>query len=571
MKDRTTREQFLARKGALWTERQSWVSHWQEISQYLLPRTGRFLTAATQVNRGDKRHNNIYDSEATYAHGVLTAGLMAGTSSPARPWFRLATPDRDLNEVQSVKLWLDETANAMRDVFARSNTYRALHTLYEELAAYGTGVNVVVPNFHRVIHNYPLTAGQYAITTNEFDEVDTLYREIEMTVAQIVGRFVKQPNGSMDWSIASAFIKNAWDGGRALDAWVPVIHAVEPRREREANRRDSKNMPFRSVYFETGGNEDKFLSDSGYRKFPALCPRWRTSGGDIYGSSPAMDTLGDIKQLQHQQLRKAQGIDYMTKPPLQAPTSMKNVDINTLPGGVSYVDAASPQTGLRSAFEVQLDLSHLLADIQDVRQRISRNFYVDLFLMLANDDRSDITAREIAERHEEKMLMLGPVLERLQDELHKPLVDIAFDSLIQANALPTPPDELRGVDLNVEFISVLAQAQRAVGTSSVDRLLGTVSAIAAVKPDIVDKIDTDELVDRYADMLGVPPQLIVANEQVAIVRKQRQQAAAAMAKAQVVEQGAAAAKNLSQADTEGKNALTDLTSQFSGYAIPQGA
>jgi hypothetical protein len=138
-----------------------------------------------------------------------------------------------------------------------------------------------------------------------------------------------------------------------------------------------------------------------------------------------MEALGDVKQLQHGQLRKAQAVDYMVKPPLQIPTAMKNMPLATLPGGAMYVDQNHPHGGIRSAFDVKLDVSHQLEDIRDVRERINQTFYVDLFLMLAQAEQGGqpITAREVAEKHEEKLLMLGPVLERLHNELLKPKID----------------------------------------------------------------------------------------------------------------------------------------------------
>lgn len=528
-----TRSQYLSRWGALKNERASWMPTWQEINRYLLPETGRFLSA--DRNRGERRDNNIYDSEGTYALGVLAAGMMAGMNSPERQWFRLATPDPALNERHGVKVWLEAVASRMRDVFSRTNTYRALHSVYEELGGYGTAACIIVHDWQRIMHSYPLTIGQYAIATNEFDEVDTLYREFEMTVAQVVGQFVRQPDGSMDWRNVSATVKNLHDQGKLYDAWVPVLHLIEPRRERDARSAEARHMPFKSCYMEMGGEGGKLLRESGFQRFPALCPRWATSGGDIYGRSPGRVTLGDIKELQHAQWRKAQGIDYLVKPPLQAPTSLKEMDINLLPGGVSYADGPI-SAGIRPAWETRIDLGHLLNDINDVRRRIGRNFYVDLFLMLANDNRSNITAREIAERHEEKMLMLGPVLERLHDEMLKPLIDIAFERMMEARLVPPPPQELQGMDLKVEFVSVLAQAQRAVGTSGFDRLIGTVASVAQLKPEVLDKIDGDRFVDQYADLLGVDPQVIVANEDVALIRQQRAQQQAMLAQAQAMQQ-----------------------------------
>jgi hypothetical protein len=281
-----------------------------------------------------------------------------------------------------------------------------------------------------------------------------------------------------------------------------------------------------------------------------------------------MEALGDIKQLQHEQLRKAQAIDYQTKPPLQVSAGMKNRDVDTLPGGITFVDGASQ--GIRSAFEVNLNLNYLLQDIQDVRERVRGAFYADLFLMLATQPNTRMTATEVAERHEEKLLMLGPVLERLHNELLDPLIDITFTRMVQSGMLPPAPEELQGMDLNVEFVSMLAQAQRAIGTNAVDRFVGNLGSIAQMKPDILDKFDSDQWADIYADMLGVDPSLIIADKEVAVLRQARNQAMAAKEQAAAMEQQSKTVRNMAAAPTGNQNALTDVMNMFSGYGSPSG-
>ena len=554
MAELSKRKLLLSRWGQLYNERSSWMAHWKEISDSLLPRSGRFFVE--DRNKGGKRHNNIYDSTGTRALRILAAGMMAGMTSPARPWFRLTTSDPQLDESAAVKAWLADVTRLMQMVFSKSNTYRALHSMYEELGAFGTGSSIVLADFDSVIHHYPLTTGEFAMAADHRGQVNTLFREFQVTVGQMVREFGR--------SNCSPTVQSLFDQGN-LETWVTITHAIEPRADREPGKRDDRNMAWKSVYFEHGGNEDQLLRESGFKEFPALCPRWATSGGDIYGNSPAMEALGDIKQLQHEQLRKAQGIDYKTKPPLQAPSSMKSRDVDTLPGGVSFVDAASPTGGIRTAFEVNIDLSHLLADIQDVRERIKGSFYADLFLMLANNTNTNMTATEVAERHEEKLLMLGPVLERLHNEILDPLIEMTFSRMVEANIVPPPPDELQGMELNVEFVSMLAQAQRAIATDSVDRFVGNLGAVAGIKPEVLDKFDADRWADAYADMLGVDPELIVPGDKVALIRQSRAEAAQQQAQQETMAQGAKTARDLAASDTGGQNALTDVTRAFAGY------
>jgi hypothetical protein len=548
----------LARWTALKSERSSWISHWRDISDNLLPRSGRYFQ--DDRNKGTKRHNSILDSTGTKALRVLAAGMMAGMTSPARPWFRLQTSDAELNKAPAVQQWLADVSRLMLEAFASGNTYRALHAGYEELGAFGTWSNIVLDDVETIIHHYPLTIGEYAIAADFRGVVDTVYREFQVTVGQMVGEFGRDR--------CSQTVRNLYDRG-SLDAWVPIIHGIEPRRSRDPKKLNAQNMAWASCYIEPGSErEGGILRESGFKRFPALCARWNAVGGDIYGYSPGMDALGDIRQLQHQQLRKAQAIDYQVRPPVTVPTSMKHAEVDLLPGGVSYVDNPGQAGGVRSAYEVNLRLDYLLADMQDVRQRINGAFNADLFLMLANSTNSSMTATEVAERHEEKLLMLGPVLERLHGELLDPLIESTFDRLVAAGVVPPAPKELEDHELKVEFVSMLAQAQRAIGVNSMDRFVGAIGVVAGVKPEVLDRFDADQWAERYAERLGVDPELIVASDKVAVIRDQRAKAQAQAMQAAQAEQMAGAAQKLgtvSTGDGSADNMANSAVAAFSGY------
>jgi hypothetical protein len=246
---------------------------------------------------------------------------------------------------------------------------------------------------------------------------------------------------------------------------------------------------------------------------------------------------------------------------------MKNRDVESLPGGISYYDGQT--AGIKTAFEVNLNLQHLVMDIQDVRERVRGGFYADLFLMLANATDTRMTATEVAERHEEKLLMLGPVLERLHNELLDPMIDMTFTRMLEAGLVPTPPQELQGMELNVEFVSMLAQAQRAIGTNSVDRYVANLGQVAQFKPDVLDKFDSDAWADAYSDMLGVDPKLIVPSDKVALLREARGKAEAARAQMEAAKTMSESARNLGTVQTgPDSNAAMDIMGQFSGYNSP---
>jgi hypothetical protein len=545
------RQLAAQRKSALVNDRSAWMPMWQDISLHQQPRCGRFLVSKTTA---PPEFNRIYDNTAVSASRTLAAGMMSFATSPARPWFRLTLTDRDLVERPAVKTWLHRTGVLLREVFARSNTYRALHQGYEELGLFGTWATLITGDFNTVIHHHPMTIGEFSLSTDDKGRVDTFCREFQMTVGQMVQRFGRNN--------CSQSVRNLWDRHN-LDARVTVSHLIEPRKERDQTLRDSRNMAWADLYFEPAkDNIDELLAESGHKRFPVLAPRWQVTGSDVYGTSPGMEAQGDVRQLQFEQLRKGQAIDYQVNPPLAVPLEYKDQGSSRLPGGIMYVGSGGPNAGIRSAFEVNLNLQHLLGDIEDVRQRIKGAYYADMFLMMANDMREGMTATEVAQRQEEKLLMLGPVTERLDNELNTPLIDIAFDYCDEAGILPPIPPELEGVAINVEYISVLAQAQRAVSAQGMDRLLGTIGNLAALRPEVADKIDFDQAVDDYADMYGVNPEIVVSDDDVAAIRDDRAKQLQAQQMAAAAPVAVDAAHTASQIDP---TAMRDVMDMFSGY------
>lgn len=565
-RDPYLRQDYLWRRwGALKTERASWDSHAKELSQFLLPRSSRFTTSET--NQGGSKHNKIYDNTGLRAVRILAAGMMSGLTSPARPWFRLKHQDDDLMEYEPVKLWCSDVTRKILQVFGKSNIYRTLHQGYTELGVFGTHSSLVLPDDQTVIHSTALTWGEYAIATDAKGRVDTLYREFRMTATAMVREFGLEN--------CSPPVQRAYNHGQ-LDTWFDVVHAIEPNLDRDPRLLDNRNMAFRSCYFEQGQQvKGKYLRESGFKRFRGLCPRWQVTGQDVYGESPGMEALGDTKQLQHEQFRKAQGIDYMTKPPIGLPTGMKGTEIDTLPGGVSYFDQAGGGIGgQRQLFDVNLNLEHLLADIQDIRGRINSAYYADLFMMIASMDQGGdkMTATEVAERHEEKLLMLGPVLERQHNENIEPLIDMTFEQLFEAGELPPIPPELEGQPLETELLGILAQAQRAVQTGGIDRFLTGAGNMASLgKPEVMDKINGDAVVEIYGDALGIDPRVLNDDREVEKIRGARAQAAAEAQKNAQAMDAMDAAGSLGQVATQGgaSNAGADVIGMFSGYQSPQ--
>lgn len=554
MKNETLKEQLTKQLAQLEQERTTFEPHWRELSDFIIPRGSRFLTS--EANRGDRRNTKIVDPTATMANRTLSSGMMSGITSPARPWFKLATPDPEMMDYGPVKLWLETVQNRMNDMFNKSNLYQSLPIIYSSLGTFGTGALAVLEDDEDVIRTMPFPVGSYYIANSPRLSVDTCFRKFSMTVRQLVREF--------GLNNVSSSTKSAFENG-TYEKWVDVVHAVYPNMNRETGKMNAKNKAFRSVYFEVGGDNDKVLRESGYDEFPIMAPRWEVNGEDVYGSScPGMIALGQVKALQLEQRRKAQQIDKQTNPPMIGPTSLKTQRVSLLPGDITYVDQVTGAEGLRPAYMVNPNLGDLLGDIQDTRQLINSAYFVDLFMMLQNVNTRSMPVEAVIEMKEEKLLMLGPVLERLNDEFLDPLIDRAFSMMARKNMLPPPPDVMQGMPLRIEYISVMAQAQKAIGLSSLERFVGFVGNLANAKPEALDKLDVDQAIDNYAVMSGVSPTVVVPQEQAQQTRNdraQQQQQAMALQTGLAAAQGA---KTLSESKTADPNLLTALAGAAGG-------
>ncbi|WP_260767366.1 portal protein [Klebsiella aerogenes] len=545
----TIKEQLLKQVALLNNDRSSFEPHWRELSDFINPRGSRFLV--TDVNRNDRRNSKTVDPTATLANRTLSSGMMSGITSPARPWFKLATPDPDMMDYGPVKLWLEAVQRRMNEVYNKSNLYQSLPLLYSSLGTYSTGAMAVLEDDEDVIRTMMFPIGSYYLANSARGSVDTCYRKFTMTVRQLVMEF--------GMSNVSTSVKGLWESG-SYETWIEVIHAVYPNIDRDTGKLDSKNKRVKSVYFEVGGDNDKLLRESGFDEFPIMAPRWEVNGEDVYGSScPGMIALGQVKALQLEQKRKSQLIDKATNPPMVGPTSLKNQRVSLLPGDITYIDQMTGQEGLKPAYLVNPNTADLLADIQDTRQMINSAYFVDLFMMLQNINTRSMPVEAVIEMKEEKLLMLGPVLERLNDECLNPLIDRTFSIMARKNLLPPPPDVLQGMPLKIEYISVMAQAQKSIGLSSLSSTVGFIGQLAQVKPEALDKLDTDQAIDAFAEMSGVSPTVIVPQEQVNQIREERaqqQKQQQAMAMGMAAAQGA---KTLSEAQTADPSVLTAIS------------
>lgn len=565
----TRRQSYELLRSQLIQERASFIPTWRDIADHVRPNRPKFFT--TDVNNGTRRASRIIDGTAVHASGTLRSGMMAGVTSPARPWFGLTTPDPDLSEFAPVKEWLHLVTNRMNAVFKKSNLYNVLPGAYGDMGDFGTSCTYMEEDLEDIVRFYPFPIGSYCIATDERLKVNVFLRDFTMTVRQLLGKFGEKDGAGKitNWANFSTNVKSLYDQN-SLETRIEVCHVVRPNENYNGLMLHSKYKKFSSCYFERGasGNSsgtvtdavsaDRFLKESGLDFFPALTPRWEVSGEDTWGTTyPGINALGDIRGLQTMVKRRDEAVEKMVRPPMQAPASMRTQKMSILPGDTTFVPDGN-RGEFKPSMVVGVNLADLRENIREARAQVQRYYFEDLFLMLSQSDRREITAREIDERREEKLLALGPVLEQMNQDALDPLIDNTFDIMLKRGQIPEAPEELQGIPLKIEYTSIMAQAQKAITISSKERFLGFVTQVAAVDPGAMMKVDTDELIDTYGDAVGIEPKVVRSDEQVAEMRQAQQQAQAQAQQAEQLQSESAAVKDLGSASTDENTALGGL-------------
>lgn len=535
------------------SKRTNWEPQWRELSRFVNPNRGQFLRTPNQRDNGQQKDQSVLDDEARAASEIMVAGLMGGLTSPTRPWFRLAVPDLEVGQLSQVRTWLDHCGDRMRMVFNSGNTYAALPTIYEELGTFGSAAAIMEPDREDVFRIYTMSCGEYWLGVSYRGTVERLYREFMYSHRQLVER----------WGEEARPESTQKKGQQDYDSEIRICQLLEPNIDYDTSRLDWRGKPFRSIYWADGHTADgAYISLKGYTRWPVLSPRWKPIGNEAYSKGPGHNALANTKSLQVLTKREHNVVDKHANPPMGAHISLKGSASSVLPGAINYFTTAEKGAGMWPLYQTEpgaVDAIEKL--VQRMYQKIHRAFFADIFLMIS--DMEGVQPRnqlELQLRKEEKMLMLGPVLESLHDELLQPLISWAFDEMMLQRLFLPPPEELHGMPLDIELISVLAQAQKAASLGSIERVFAFAGSIAGAKPEVLDKLDADTAVDRYAEDIGAPADIIVGEDEVKKIRAQRQleqQQAAAAARAQQLAEGA---KTLSQTEVGGgRNALQAVT------------
>lgn len=545
--------------------RLSWAQHWALLSAYIQPRRNTWFTEGAGIGaqpvpnsmiRGLPINQNIVDPTGTQAMRICASGLFSGLMSPTRPWFKIRTNNRALDENNNVQRWCEVVEDRIYAVMAGSNFYESGAQMFEDLVLYGTAPVIIYEDPEDLIRCYNPCAGEYYLGAGASFRIEALYRQFVLNILQIVDMFGLE-NCPVD-------VQQLWQQkGAGLEMERIVAHAIEPNFPINNNGVDvdllKGDYTYREVYWLWGNATDRPLSVRGFDDTPFIAPRAFTVSNDAYGRSIAMDVLPDIMQLQTETKRKAEAIEKLVRPPLLASVELKNQPSSILPGHVTYVANLGPQAGMRPIYEVRPEINEMMQDLTAIQQRVQKGFLVDLFMML--DQMEGVQPRnqlEITERRSEKMQVIGPLVESFQSSASD-MIKRIFGIMVKKRLVPPAPAEMRGSSLDIEYVSMFSIAQRAAQTASMEKLIGVIGNMAGVYPEAKASLDAVTFVQKYNELLNNPKEILNSPQKVAALMQAQAKAAQQQQAMSTAMAGVQAAQTMSQTPVgEGSTALNSV-------------
>lgn len=522
---------------------------WQELAEYYMPRSVRFLVQ--NVNKKLEKNKKIKDSAPLKAVRNFSSGMMSGATNPATNWFRLKIKNDYLRDDFAVRQWCGDVELIFKSVLNSSNIYKLLPSTYKQLGVFGIAVIALESDDNTVMNAKLLPIGSYRIAKNEKGEVDTICRVYMETAKNIYNRFGKD-------NVSNA-VKTAIEN-KQYEQMFEIVHFVCPNADYLPNSPWAKNKKFISVYYETSsGEKDKFLSKSGFNKFPYVVFESEVNGEDVYPSDcPGINALPDVKQLMAEVVDKGKTIKKVISPQMKGPASLKNKKLSDNPA--TFTETNENGEGLTPVAQIPPQvLIPLKQDIDELRQSIFECFYNDLFAMILNTAERSRTATEVNELKEEKMVLLSPLLEQIHSALSI-LFEWIFAECFEKKIIAPPPAQIQGGELDIEFVSMLAQAQQGQKISAMERFTTFTANLAQVTQDsvLIKKLNAEKIIDDYADFVNINPNQLNSNDELKKFRKLQAQKQAQMEQMQQLQQGSELIKNMGGADAFGGELMSRI-------------
>lgn len=529
-------DEIIRRQERLAGDRGIFEQHWREIAERILPRSDYFRTNRAP---GDKHTEKVFDATANLALERFASAMESMLTPRTQRWHRLKTISQELDDDPAVRLWLDQVTDILFGVrySPRANFASQAHEVYMSLGAFGTGGLFIDESIGRGLRYRSIHLGELHIDENHQGVIDTVFRKFQMTARQAAQKWGE--------SKLPQQIKNALE--KSPDTKFDFIHAVHPNTDKQPFRKDYRGMDFYSCYVSMTGRV--VLSEGGFRTFPYAIGRYVVGPKEIYGRSPAMTVLPDVKMLNEMSKTVIRAAHKIVDPPLLLQEDGALTAFDLRPGALNFggVNDQGQQVVHPLQTGARIDIG---SDMMEQRRRaINDAFLVTLFQILVESP--GMTATEAMLRAQEKGALLAPTMGRQQSELLGPMIERELDILGHAGLLPPMPENLRRVGglVDVEYVSPLNRAQRAEEGMAILNTFQAIAPLAQIKPDVMDIFDHEAVARELAEINGVPQKVLRTPEQMDAMKQAMAQANQAKGLLEAAPVAAGVVKDLAQAQS----------------------
>ena len=559
---------IIERHGVLKRSKQSWLPLYQALAQYILQRKQYFTS---DVVDSPFLINKVFDSTAPHAAHLMASSILGQIWPNPFESFefvpQVAQEDEvfsdaydmmnDVNEVLPINLSLPE-----------AGVMTTFHEAIMDLAIFGTAAAAVIEtgNYSVPVCTKALDAKTMSISENDQGQVDTVYMEKTYTVAQMVQRY--------GYNNVSKHVRSLYDQGKSkLEDKIKVLHVIEPRRERNPLKLGVQDMPFASIHIEI--DQKHLLLESGFNEMPILVARMWKNVGEVYGRSPAMDALPDIRALNKlvEMFEKAgeMGLD----PPKMVATEdvLGAGKIPWGPGVAIPIHSSARLGSDRPPIEPILTVTNpgwAQQRIMDLRDNVKQYFMLDLLSDLNNRSRQTLGEANI--RNELRMFMAGPMLIRILIELVTPFLDRAFNIMLGMGYFgvvrgSTQDLQMQMMGIEPKYVSEDFIARRSAGLKGyrinyispaarlmkLEEALGlekltdyVITKLYPVNPNVVHTFNFDEAVRAMQRLSGASQKVLYSPAETQQQRQAQAEQTAQVQELQAAQAGAMAFKDMAK-------------------------
>ena len=520
-------------------ERSTFESLWQTVHDYAYIEAEPINTTSTPGTELDFSH--LYDTTSINSADILASGIANTLTPPTGKWFALKTIDQKLMANTGVSTFLQEVSEEVYYTLNRSNFYSQNTTFYKGSGVYGTAVMLSEKDPVDLIRFYDMPIRQCCLVDDARGRVQEYYLQYNYTAYQAVTRFGEEK--------VSEKIRKAYRLGHSNDKYEFCLH-IAPRHERDPSKDDAVNMPFKAVWVDV--DDKKIMKESGFESSPCVTHRFYTRSGSPYGYSPTMKALPNFRWLNAMAKTQMRVAMKQSDPPIALPNKAFLLPPNMNPSALNYYNANKMSKDaifeFGNAGNFQINELMMQKKEQDIRDAM----FTDVFLAFQNITKQ-MTVPEVMQKVSEKMTLLGPAVQRYMGDFLAPIIQRTIAVLAEAKKLPKKiPDKLmKNPAYEIEFTSALALAQKSSDINSMSTALTFVQSLQPYYPEVLDKINPDEIVNEVWGITGAHAKALRGDKEVQEIRMSRAMEMQALAEKQeiaenvgIAQAGSEIAKNL---------------------------